>query len=178
MGCTVHQLLVAGMLSYTSFYINCVLYPWFTPAFLPLLQFHLILLWVLLLVTAPGSPSPSDKKLINRVYDSILNETEVSLAERKFVDFFDANRWMYQTSQGLVKSSRYCKVCGHYKLPRMHHSAVLNRCVYRMDHHCLLVNNCVGYRNYHIFIQFTVLTLVVSRSPYLSGAIGDTDRDL
>ena len=91
----------------------------------------------------------------------ISNDITPSKDLRKLFDFFNTNRWIYIQDKGLIKSLRYCSICNQYKLPRMAHSQLLNRSVYRMDHHCLIVNNSIGYRNYHIFVQFVFSIFLV-----------------
>ena len=173
---TVHQVMVFIVMIYTNFYVNAVLYSFPTISFLGLMQLYIFLVWLVLLLTEPGSPTDMEKELINRIYQSISLETEAEGKNKALQAFFNDNRWIYLPSQGLVKGCRFCKICGHYKLPRMHHSGLLNKCVYRMDHHCLVVNNCVGYRNYHMFVQFTVLTLVVWLIDLTTTIIGNTNN--
>jgi hypothetical protein len=55
---------------------------------------------------------------------------------------------------------KYCKKCKCYKMPRMHHCSACNSCCMKYDHHCGMVMNCIGVNNYHIFLQFMLLTFV------------------
>jgi len=158
---TTHIIIVFLMLIYTAFYINFVLYDFFTFSLLGGLQFYIFAVWIILMLTDPGSPSENEKKIINHIFDHIESDATPEPEDKILYNFFNENRWGYYQKQGLIKGYRHCKICNSVKLPRMHHSSLLNKCVYRMDHHCLLVNNCIGYRNYHIFIQFTILTLLV-----------------
>ena len=52
---------------------------------------------------------------------------------------------------GFVQPSM-CEVCRSWKPPRAHHSRMLNRCVFRMDHVCRWIGNVVGYSNQKFFI--------------------------
>jgi hypothetical protein len=45
-----------------------------------------------------------------------------------------------------------CDICRSWKPPRAHHSRLLNRCVFRMDHVCRWIGNVVGYSNQKFFI--------------------------
>jgi len=45
-----------------------------------------------------------------------------------------------------------CAICESWKPPRAHHSRLLNRCVFRMDHVCRWIGNVVGYSNQKFFI--------------------------
>lgn len=49
-----------------------------------------------------------------------------------------------------------CSVCDGWKPPRAHHSQLLNRCVFRMDHACRWIDNVVGYSNQKFFILLLI----------------------
>ena len=150
------------MLVYSTIYMHFIFYSVPTYSFLGFLQLHIFFVWFVLMFTDPGSPTESVKDVINSIYHCISINVKPEPNDKELFEFFNKNRWIYLPSKGLLRGCRYCKICDHYKLPRMHHSSLTNKCVYRLDHHCLLVNNCVGYRNYNIFTQFTILTLIVS----------------
>ena len=63
---------------------------------------------------------------------------------------------------------RYCDKCQVFKLPRMHHCSVCNRCCVRYDHHCPLAMNCIGINNFHLFITFLSSTIFVSHTTLIS----------
>ncbi|TNV71244.1 hypothetical protein FGO68_gene13196 [Halteria grandinella] len=58
-----------------------------------------------------------------------------------------------------VKRWRFCQKCQVFKLPRMHHCSVCNRCCVRYDHHCGMAMNCIGVNNYHLFVTFLSSTI-------------------
>ena len=62
----------------------------------------------------------------------------------------------------------YCKKCNIPKLPRMHHCSSCNSCCIKYDHHCGMVMNCIGVNNYHLFVQFLLVTFcfMVQSSSY------------
>lgn len=62
------------------------------------------------------------------------------------------------------KRWRFCQKCQVYKLPRMHHCSVCNKCCVRYDHHCGMALNCIGINNYHIFITFLSSTIFVRKN--------------
>lgn len=45
-------------------------------------------------------------------------------------------------------------------MPRTHHCSQCNSCCVKYDHHCGMVMNCIGVNNYHLFLQFMVLTFL------------------
>ena len=49
-----------------------------------------------------------------------------------------------------------------WKLPRMHHCSVCERCCVKYDHHCGIAMNCIGINNYHLFALFLLTTILVS----------------
>jgi hypothetical protein len=56
---------------------------------------------------------------------------------------------------------RFCVKCQVYKLPRMHHCSVCNRCCVKYDHHCAMALNCIGINNFHLFVTFLSSTIFV-----------------
>uniref|UniRef100_A0A915D8K8 Palmitoyltransferase n=1 Tax=Ditylenchus dipsaci TaxID=166011 RepID=A0A915D8K8_9BILA len=47
-----------------------------------------------------------------------------------------------------------CRHCQNHKPPGVHHCAICNECIVKMDHHCIWVNQCVGAKNHRHFLQF------------------------
>lgn len=79
------------------------------------------------------------------------------------------------------KRSQWCKLCHHYKPPRAHHCAVIDRCVVckfltmcfrrssiivliwskvRLDHFCPWTSNAVGILNHKLFVLFVFYSLL------------------
>lgn len=55
----------------------------------------------------------------------------------------------------------FCSICGSWKPPRAHHSRMLGRCVFRMDHACKWINNIVGYSNQKFFILLLLYAMAL-----------------
>lgn len=47
---------------------------------------------------------------------------------------------------------------GLWKLPRMHHCRICERCCVKFDHHCGMAINCIGINNYNLFFLFLMTT--------------------
>ena len=60
------------------------------------------------------------------------------------------------------KNSVTCKVCLSWKPPRAHHSKLLNRCIFRMDHVCRWAGNVIGYSNQKFFILLLAYSCIAS----------------
>lgn len=49
---------------------------------------------------------------------------------------------------------------GLWKLPRMRHCRICERCCVKFDHHCGMAINCIGINNYNLFVLFIATTLL------------------
>ena len=63
---------------------------------------------------------------------------------------------------GSHSRATYCGKCAHPRPPRARHCSTCGRCVALRDHHCLWLGTCLGQRNLPLFLQFTLLTALLS----------------
>ncbi|KNC51538.1 palmitoyltransferase ZDHHC9 [Thecamonas trahens ATCC 50062] len=64
--------------------------------------------------------------------------------------------------RGMNVLAKYCHACRVYRPPRASHCSRCSTCVLKFDHHCPWLGTCIGECNYHAFLTYLALTLVLT----------------
>ena len=125
---------------------------------------YYMLTFCILYLSNPGAPSEKTSDLIDAQYINLIEAEQGKIMEESLTAEearLSNNLYTYDYEKGLIKEVKFCEVCKHFKYPRAHHSTRHGKCVFRMDHFCVFAGNIVGLYNFNIFIQYTVIALIV-----------------
>ncbi len=134
------------------------------------------LIYLNLAFSDPGRHNQMQKTVINEFFRKLSLKLERSKGEgedyvAEFESHAEALIWRnYFMPYDLINSSnmdarkfRYCDKCEVFKMPRVHHCRMCGQCCVKYDHHCGLAINCIGVNNYHLFILFVTMSIVVRK---------------
>lgn len=68
----------------------------------------------------------------------------------------------------VISRLKFCETCLIFRPIGSAHCNVCNNCVLQFDHHCVWLGTCVGKRNYHLFLWFTLMLILLSADVFVT----------
>ncbi|KAF9525142.1 DHHC palmitoyltransferase-domain-containing protein [Crepidotus variabilis] len=93
----------------------------------------------------------------NTPFDQHPKDSERTLRYERLVAFRQPSR-----TPILNATNRYCWIDGLMKPSRAHHCHTCTTCILKFSHHCDWIGQCIGARNHKYFVNFCLLTALVT----------------